>query len=616
MANLISLNITKRTVGGESFIKNLFGGTKNSTSYSPAVTRGFDTKNIIGPIRNDGQNTYFTTREWTGMETSSRIDHQISWISSDALSVIVGKSNNFVLLTVLFEDEVRKVDMKSELMVFNINKMMTGMGLIPDPVNGGTIFQYIEEGNPNPIQYTVLETISQIIAQGIPPVVLMNGWEFYVNDLIGNDSTAQPGTPDMPYATFDAAMTAAKVNGQGVIIITGDRIGNTNNAFSPFIDIEIKGEAEFILGAYVASGQGNQTIYGKGYLLLSSDMTADATFSGEIKIDVGRLSVGQSNTQAFVNNTTTTGSIDVSCDYFHTAAPSVVYSVTGTAPKGSFIVRNQYVDGSWPGSGGNTPCIGTILINPTTTSVGNKYFTFKIAGGNNFSSNEGIICLSNTDSTYFVDADITIDFDGSKGAPALNAVLVCDGCTGGRILLKGTHNLITQGRCAIVLNSAVNVLDYSTTINKNLNPNPIIQLSGGTSTYTMYGKKLANNNTSSGSIQMGVTFTASSPTQDLGTPTGTAGTDTLHFKGAMKCTWANNSAVGVGVANGNPNLIMDGGVIEMVQSDTLCSSIKGTAQNMKVYNSGYVRGAITGMTNTITGGANIIDDAGVIAAIQ
>jgi hypothetical protein len=114
-------------------------------------------------------------------------------------------------------------------------------------------------------------------------------------------------------------------------------------------------------------------------------------------------------------------------------------------------------------------------------------------------------------------------------------------------------------------------------------------------------------------VILGGTFTSTSPTVDFGSVTGTAGTDTLHFKGGLKCTWLNNSAVGIAILNANPNLVIDGGTIEMVQSNTATSSIKGTTQNMKVLGTGFVRGAVTGMTNTITG-TNIIQDAGVVVS--
>lgn len=613
MANIISLNITSRTSGGQALVQNLFPGTKNSTVYSPAVVRGFDTHDIISTIRNNGTNSYFTTREWTRMDISSRINEQIIWSASDSLASIASKSNNFVLLTVLFRDAVRQVNMKSEQIIFVINKMMTGSGLVPDPVSGGTIFEYVEEGDPNPMQYTVVETIAQIIAQGGGGVTpsTMNGYELYVNDIVGNDTTAQFGNPLLPWATFDAAMTAAQSKSVSTtIIITGGTQNPANNIIYNNVNVYIDPSATLNVAAFLAIDSIVTNIYGKGTLIINVPSTgayADGTFFGKVNIDVGTIIINSSN--GFVNAGQDNGYFNVVCDYsIMNANCNYMYSHIGTG-NSCFKTSIFHFDNS-------NQAMCTFYVNPVGSTSNPKTIDFYIARGHSFSSNQGFLCVSNTDSTYIINSYFDLYYDGNQASPGLNAIISVINCTGGTLNLNGTNNLVhgnsTQCSLAIILNSIININDYSITYQTTGIGGPIIKLTGGNSIYTLYGKKKSG--TTTNAITLGSTFTSANATTNFGTPTGTAGTDTLHFKGGLKCTYANNSAVGILVANANPNLIIDGGTIEMVNSNTTNNAIQGSIQNMKVLGTGFTRGAISGMTNTISG-TNIITDPGVTVNI-
>ena len=185
----------------------------------------------------------------------------------------------------------------------------------------------------------------------------------------------------------------------------------------------------------------------------------------------------------------------------------------------------------------------------------------------------------------------------------------------GVITLKGINTIQSAGRHALILNSTITVFDYSNTYQQGTNIQEIATITGGACYYTLYGKHLSLTHTSG--IFLGSAFTAANATQDFGTPTISAGgTDTLQFKGGLKCTYANNAAVGITVAGANPNLVIDGGSIEMTNSSSSNVAIyAAAATNMKVLGTGFTRGTVSvNLTNTITG-TNIISDAGVVVNI-
>lgn len=191
MAQIISLNIVRKSLDGGAIVNNSFPGTKNAVVYNPAVVRGFDTMDIISPIRANGLGSYFIVQEWKGMDIESRKDSQITFVSSDSLAAITALSSNFVLLTVTKRDAIRKVNMGNEQMIFDINKIMSALEPVPAP-GVGTIFNYIEGGNPNPMQYTVQETIAQIAAASaivVPPSLIYDEVPAGVQDGVNTDFT-------------------------------------------------------------------------------------------------------------------------------------------------------------------------------------------------------------------------------------------------------------------------------------------------------------------------------------------------------------------------------------------------------------------------------------------
>jgi hypothetical protein len=610
MANIVSINVTSRSVGQEGFIQNFFFGTKNAYNYSPAVVRGFDTGDFVGPITNNGSITAFTTRDQSNIDNQSRKDYHIDWTTSDTLAAIQAQSSDLIILTGLFRDEIRQVPLNSQKMIFDVNKMVTGSALIPDPVSGGTIFNYVEEGNNLPMQYTVAETIAYIAANSAPIPHSFNGYEYYVNDIIGNDSTAQAGDPLSPWLTFDAAMAAAalNINGVATVIVTGDINTSTVNAFVPYVNIEVRAAAKLYISNYTASGNGDQIIFGEGLIQFSNTngLYADATYTGKITVDIGTFVAN--NTYGSLNASTVPGVIFISCDYsVMSTTCKYLYAVTGTAKAGGFETRVNHLDNS-------TQRVSTFFLNPGSLTAGNKYFIFYLARGKSFSSNEGLLTIANTDNTYYINAEFYMEYNGNNGSPGLNALLSCWNCTGGNITLKGTNLLLTQARHAIILNSAVTVYDYSNSYQQSANMVPTYEIGGGTSLYTVYGKHLSLSQTSG--INLGVGFTSTSATTDFGTPIVAAGgTDTLHFKGSLKCTYANNAVIGITVGGTNPNLVLDGGIIEMTNSNTPNKSLYASgATNMKVLGQTLVRGDISGLTNIVTG-TNIIQDTNVVAVI-
>ena len=425
MANIVSVNIASRSVGQEGFIKNFLFGTKNAYNYSPAVVRGFDTNDFVGPIINNGSVTSFTTRDQSNSDNQSRKDYHIDWTSADTLATIQAQSSDLIILTGLFRDEVRQVPLNSQKMIFDVNKMVTGAALIPDPVSGGTIFNYVEEGNNLPMQYTVAETIAYIAASTAPTPHAFAGYELYVNDIEGNDSTAQFGDPLSPWKTFDAAMTAAQTKAFSTnIIITGGTQISVNNAFYGGVHITIQPDASLQITNYSATGSGNQNITGKGSLFVNSTTGINALtgFSGQININIGTFTA--ISTYGVLNASTSLGIVNVYCDYSQMNANcKYLYAITGTSKIGNWRTNFYHNDVS-------TQNITTFFINPSSLITGNKVFNFYIYAGVSVSANEGLLCVANVDSTYNVNAEFYVQYTGNASNTALNALLVAWNCTG------------------------------------------------------------------------------------------------------------------------------------------------------------------------------------------
>lgn len=604
MANLILLNVSKRTVGSVGILN---GGinTNNVFTYSPTQQFALDILNLATPIRsNPDGTTYFSTRNNASQQIDNRNVGITSWNCTDTLTTLASWSQDLIALTV-----VRRgiATINSEIMLFQTSKIIEVADI--DGKTGYTRFEYTEDGEASLVTYEVTQTPAQLVTAGVSPVFNSDGYELYVNDIHGNDATAEFGNPLLPWATFDAAFAAAVTHATVAnIIITGGTQTSTVNFAAHNINIEIKSDAILQFTTYSMTGVRNQIISGKGTLIANGQMLFVAAFAGVVTIDVGTFSAAAAH--GVLNQSTANGLAHVTCDYsIMGTACNYLYAVTGTTNGGSFKTNIQHFDNT---TGANR--VNTFFINPSALVGGQKFFKFYIANGTSNSSNEGILCLSAIDGTYNIDAELNVVYLGNVGSPGLNAVLACISCTGGVVTLKGNQYIATNGKCAIILNSAVTVYDYSNTYHTTATTESILILAGGTSLYTYYGKKLATS-TAAPAITVGATFLSASATTDFGTPTGTAGTDTLHFKGGLKNTYAANGAIGILVLT-SPNLVIDGGTIEMTNSNTLNDAISSAApENIKVFGTGFVRGAVNAnITNVITG-TNIIQDAGVVCVM-
>lgn len=606
--NLILVTVKSKIIGSDNIYRDNNVKPSNIITYTTPRQQAVDILNLTTPIRYNVSNglTYFGVRDNVSQKIENRNVGICYYQCTDSITTLAAQSADLVSLTVV---KRRLETIASEVMLFQTSKII---GFID--VNGSNSrFQYIEDGDPNLVMYEVTQTPAQIVAAGISPVFNFDGYTLYVNDIRGNDATAEYGNPLLPWATFDAAIAAgaAKVAliGNSVnVIVTGGIQTSIINFFSAGVNIYLDANTEVDFSTYLATGAGNQIITGKGSLLSTgtNGIRLATTFSGIVTIDIGTFTA---NGKVGVSNLSTSGGvINCTCDYSVMGSGCFyLYKMIGTSNQGSFIVNKLHIDNS-------TGRISTFYINPSSLIAGGKVFNFYIASGNSVSSNEGLLTVANIDATYEINADLNISYDGSVGSPGLNAILSCLNSTGGFINLKGNNIISNSGKLAILLNSTgVVIFDYSTTFQVANNADNLLILAGGTSLYTLYGKKVSNTHTSA--ISLGVTFTSANATTDFGTSTGTAGTDTLHFKGALKCIYMNVAAKGILIANANPNFIMDGGIIEMVNSNTLNDSISAaTAQNIKVFGTGFVRGAVNGnIINTITG-SNIIQDIGVVTA--
>jgi hypothetical protein len=158
MGQLISLNISKRT-----------SGVKVDT-FSPEKEFGFDVNDIVTPIRaRQSGDLYFTTRQLKGNTPSSRIAGSTEYETTDSFSDVKAKSTSLLLLTVVRR---RNVDVSNESYIFVAVRISENLKEVTP--GGNTIFFYQEDGDPELVEYEVLESIDDIILQLNPVPVPEN----------------------------------------------------------------------------------------------------------------------------------------------------------------------------------------------------------------------------------------------------------------------------------------------------------------------------------------------------------------------------------------------------------------------------------------------------------
>lgn len=152
MPQIISLTVSKR----------------NDTVKTPVAT-GFDVEDIVEPIKFlSGKGvSVIEAREMKGEIRSSRINGKVRYEVSEGLDAIKAMSTLLVKLTVL-KKSGNVVD--NEEMLFVTSRISESI----NPENGGSKFFYVEDGESRNVEYEVLETVAQIVAQN-PPVVIPPG---------------------------------------------------------------------------------------------------------------------------------------------------------------------------------------------------------------------------------------------------------------------------------------------------------------------------------------------------------------------------------------------------------------------------------------------------------
>jgi len=125
---------------------------------------GFDTDDIVVPIRFGANNkSYFTARQLKGSkdggsDNNGRADYEVT----DTLASINSQSDRLAILTVKFR---RNTDMHQEKMIFVLSRISES--IVPTPILGlgtGSSFFYVEDGDPQPVEYVVLESVATIVA--------------------------------------------------------------------------------------------------------------------------------------------------------------------------------------------------------------------------------------------------------------------------------------------------------------------------------------------------------------------------------------------------------------------------------------------------------------------
>jgi hypothetical protein len=205
---LIDLTVTKRTSGGRV--------------DTPNKIFGFDVCDIVSPILRDNSDnySYFTALMLKGTHANlAKVGYEVS----EDLDAIVAKSDLLFKANVIRK---KNKDISSIEYIFVASKISEN--LKESPI-GGTIFNYVEDGESDTVEYEVTQTIAQIIAQ--TSLVIPN--TLYPKTLfvstVGNNTTAVKGDIHLPYATIDFALTQA-VAGDTIEVYSGTYSSNLNLA--------------------------------------------------------------------------------------------------------------------------------------------------------------------------------------------------------------------------------------------------------------------------------------------------------------------------------------------------------------------------------------------------
>lgn len=584
MPNLILINATQRT------------STSKTEDFSPAKQFAMDINQIISPIRFSAGSaeSYFTTRELAGMQPSSRSLAQISFRASDALTTLAAQSDGLVSLNVVTR---RGVDMKLENMVFVTAKIKEALTIVAT----GTRFYYMEDGDPDGVEYIVSQTPAVIVASGTSPVFNMHGRDLYVNDIQGNDATAEKGNQLMPWLTVNAAITAAAA-GDTVVILEGAFTAAT--PYKAGVNIEVRTNATLTITTYAATGVGNQTIYGGGKLVMNgnSGFNMASSFDGTVKVDVGTVTF---NGNTGGNNLSqANGVFDFNADYVVLAAACRrAFNCNGNGTFNWRVRIKQIDNGIFHNN--------TFFINATNANTNLKTFDIKIVNGNSVSSNGGFLLMNALDNTYVLTIDSNISYDGSSGSPCFNSLFSAYACTGGNVVIRGNY-VIVSGRNFICVNSVIRIHDRSVAVQAAGNDQSMIVMSGGTATYNYYERKKSSSHAEA--INLG-TFNGANNSIDLGAIASTGGQDVFNFKGSLQQSYLDPAAIGILVTNGNQGLIVDGGIIEMsngVSNDAISAT---SAEDIKVYGTGFTNGVININITNLVSGSNIISDPNVTVSM-
>ena len=130
---------------------------KNGVVLTAPVVMGFETSDIISPIRNNGTNSYFTVRTIKGVSNSSRDLGHVNYSVSESLAAIILLSPELFLASVI-EANLKAVSYDA---VFVVEKAIATL----TTVTTGTQFYYAEDGNPNSVSYIVRNSIANIVLQ-------------------------------------------------------------------------------------------------------------------------------------------------------------------------------------------------------------------------------------------------------------------------------------------------------------------------------------------------------------------------------------------------------------------------------------------------------------------
>jgi len=149
MSQLVDITITNR------------GASLDLLPGGPTLY-GFDVKDIVSPIRYSSglSKSYFTARTNKGGVNDNHNGSKIDYQSSDSLAVIAAKSPLFLLLNVVSR---RGVDGNNEAYIFVSSKITESLVPTPD----GTLFYYIEDGDPLPVEYIVSQSVATIISMSV-----------------------------------------------------------------------------------------------------------------------------------------------------------------------------------------------------------------------------------------------------------------------------------------------------------------------------------------------------------------------------------------------------------------------------------------------------------------